>query len=253
MNFLFSLSKYFSWPTVLLIEKTMRDRLYCQCCILIKVYQWVTADAVLVPPLIQTMTQYPILISTMLQRTEALDLWPFHISTRHFLNQLMEQTSLFPRPRRSERPNKGTMISLHKVIVFVCVLSQFNGSIRCGISIKDITEARLRCWSAEVETVNFAAWMHTLTQFWRWRLGDSVCSSMNEMRSSNKLQELNILKSKSHLQNNSTLQSVARRIIFWKFCGENMLTSSIYSAGISLHLLLWKLTDAVVLYKITNL
>ena len=95
--------------------------------------------------------------------------------------------------------------------------------------------------------------MHTLTQFWRWRLGDSVCSSMNEMRSSNKLQELNILKSKSYLQNNSTLQSVARRIIFWKFCGENMLTSSIYSAGISLHLLLWKLTDAVVLYKITNL
>ena len=95
----------------------MRDRLYCQCCILIKVYQWVTADAVLVPPLIQTMTQYPILISNMLQRTEALDLWPFHISTRHFLNQLMEQTSLFPRPRRSERPNKGTMISLHKVIM----------------------------------------------------------------------------------------------------------------------------------------
>ena len=95
--------------------------------------------------------------------------------------------------------------------------------------------------------------MHTLTQFWRWRHGDSVCSSVNEMRSSNKLQELNILKSKSYLQNNSTLQSVARRIIFWKFCGENMLTSSIYSAGISLHLLLWKLTDAVFLYKITNL
>ena len=117
MNFLFSLSKYSSWPTVLLIEKTMRDRLYCQCCILIKVYQWVTADAVLVQPLIQTMTQYPILISTMMQRTEALDLWPFRISTRHFLNQLMEQTSLFPRPRRSERPNKGTKISLHKVIV----------------------------------------------------------------------------------------------------------------------------------------
>ena len=137
--------------------------------------------------------------------------------------------------------------------MIVCVLSQFNGSIRCGISIKDITEARLRCWSAEVETVNLAAWMHTLTQFWRWRHGDSVCSSVNEMRSSNKLQELNILQSKSYLQNNSTLQSVARRIIFWTFCGENMLTSSIYSAGISLHLLLWKLTDAVVLYKITNL
>ena len=73
------------------------------------------------------MTQYPILISTMLQRTEALDLWPFRISTRHFLNQLMEQTSLFPRPRRSERPNKGTKISLHKV--FVMRLSVFSHNL----------------------------------------------------------------------------------------------------------------------------